>query len=128
MNDIPETENTESEVPKVTVSESADYANCLDMLDDKPAEEVYDPLTALFDIEQTDAEIDHWSNHWKEMPEYEQKDNKPFKTVQVHFKTEADYNEFAALINQPLTVKTKSLWHPRLEITKNYLLRWIEEE
>jgi len=118
----------ETNIPKSEVSESADYVNCLEMLDEKPEEQTNDPFASLFDVEPTPSEIDHWSNHWKEMPDYEQKENKPFKTVQVHFKTEADYNEFASLISQSLTVKTKSLWHPKLEITKNYLLRWIEEE
>ena len=38
-----------------------------------------------------------------------------------------DYKEFAKIIGQTLTDKTKSIWHPKLDITKNSLMRWIEE-
>ncbi len=68
-----------------------------------------------------------WQVEWQGMPEFEQDENKPYKTINVHFRTKEDYEEFAKIIEQPLTTKTKSIWHPRLEITKNALMRWIEE-
>jgi hypothetical protein len=45
----------------------------------------------------------------------------------MKFRNENDYQEFAKRIDQPLTDKTKAIWHPKLERTPNYLLRWIEE-
>lgn len=33
--------------------------------------------------------------------------------------------EFAKIIEQTLTDKTKSIWHPKLDITKNSLMRRI---
>jgi hypothetical protein len=49
--------------------------------------------------------------------------------VRIHFRNEEDYNEFAKLTgNTHLTKKTKSAWYPKLEITKNALLRWIEDD
>jgi len=62
------------------------------------------------------------------MPEFRQEDQKPFKTLYVHFRTEDDYKEFADVIGQILTKKTKSIWHPKNEITKNSLLRWVEDD
>lgn len=69
-----------------------------------------------------------WMKHWTGMPEYKQEDNPTYKTLYVHFRNKEDYEEFAKLIGQPLTDKTKSTWHPRLDRTENALMRWIEEE
>jgi hypothetical protein len=46
----------------------------------------------------------------------------------MHFRNEEDYNEFSKLTKNNLTEKTKSAWYPKLEITKNALLRWIEDD
>jgi len=81
------------------------------------------PLAGLAEKTQYDKE---WKKHWKEMPEFEQEENKPFKTIYLHFRNEKDYEEFAELINQKLTDQTKSIWYPKLDVTKNSLLRWIE--
>lgn len=74
------------------------------------------------------TENKEWKKHWKEMPEFEQEDNAPFKTLYVHFRNEQDYEEFAKLLSQKITKQTKSIWYPKLDITKNSLLRWIEKE
>jgi hypothetical protein len=49
---------------------------------------------------------------WVGMPEFNQEQKKPFKEIIVRFDSLQDYEEFQALINQKLTVKTKSIWHP----------------
>lgn len=86
-------------------------------------------LVDFFDGEFVEEDQEkEWKKHWKDMPEFVQEENKPYKTIQIHFKTKEDYENFAKLIDQPLTDKTKSTWHPRLEITKNSLLRWIEDD
>jgi len=69
-----------------------------------------------------------WKKYWKGMPDFEQEDNPTYKTIYVHFRCEEDYEEFSKLIQQKLTLKTKSIWHPKLDRTKNSLLRWIEED
>jgi hypothetical protein len=51
---------------------------------------------------------------WVGMPEYIQEQQRPFSQIIVRFKTEEDLNEFAAMIEQKLTPKTKSIWHPKL--------------
>ena len=69
-----------------------------------------------------------WKKHWVGMPEYTQEDNPTYKTIYVHFRNKDDYEEFAKLIEQHLTEKTKSIWHPKLDRTENALMRWIEED
>lgn len=51
-------------------------------------------------------------DEWVGMPEFIQNKIKPYKELIVRFDTEADYLEFQSLINQKLTEKTKSIWHP----------------
>lgn len=69
-----------------------------------------------------------WEEHWIGMPEFENEENSPYKTIQMHFRNKEDYEEFQKLIGQELSDATKSAWHPKLVITKNSLLRWIEIE
>jgi hypothetical protein len=124
MTDTPET-------PKPLVSESGEYENLMELNEQnkKDKEENPDAFGSLFEVEETEIDPDHWTQHWKGMPEYKQEDNGPWKTVRIHFRNEEDYNEFAKLTgNTHLTKKTKSAWYPKLEITKNALLRWIEDD
>jgi hypothetical protein len=80
------------------------------------------------DIHIEDGEDVEWQKHWVGMPEYEYiEDNGPYRSINMKFRNENDYQEFAKRIDQPLTDKTKAIWHPKLERTPNYLLRWIEE-
>lgn len=113
---------------KVEVDESAPYDNFLDQ-----KVTVEEPAN-LVDMLDTDLEDKEWEKHWVDMPEFEQEHNKAFKTVYVHFRTKEDYEEFSKLITKhidkdtKLSTKTKSFWYPKLDRTKNSLLRWIEEE
>lgn len=56
---------------------------------------------------------------WVGMPEFEQEDQTAWASVIVHFKNADDLASFSAMIGQPLTEKTKSIWHPEAEI-KHY--------
>lgn len=49
---------------------------------------------------------------WVGMPEFVQKKQEPYKSLTIRFETEADYQDFAKIIGQKLTPKTKSIWHP----------------
>jgi hypothetical protein len=111
---------------KPTVEESSEYENCLD------TENVSYGVSNLNDFfpenatkEQNDTK---WKKHWVGMPEYKQEDNPTYKTIYVHFRNEEDYQEFANIIGQSLTKKTKSIWHPRLDRDANALRRWIETD
>jgi len=48
--------------------------------------------------------------HWQNMPAYEQQDKSAQRQIIVSFDTEEQVQEFARLLGQPITKKTKSLW------------------
>ena len=123
MSDTPET-------PKPQVTESGEYENLMELNEQNKAEAEENPnaFQSLFDVEETVVNPDHWTEHWKGMPEYKQDDNGPWKTIKMHFRNEEDFNEFSKLTGNNLSKKTKSAWYPKLEITKNALLRWIEDD
>lgn len=75
----------------------------------------------LFDDEE------EWKKHWLGMPEFDQEDNPPYKKIIMSFRNKEDYEEFAKLVDQNLTEKTKSIWYPKLDRDENSLKRWIEE-
>lgn len=70
-----------------------------------------------------------WRDEWQGMPEFVQEAQKPFSIITVRFATEADLQEFAQLIGQPLTPKTKSIWHPAKSHWGNghATKRWADE-
>jgi hypothetical protein len=78
-------------------------------------------------VEEQEETTEEWRKYWKGMPEFVQEDNPPYKKIIVSFRNEEDYEEFAKLISQKLTDKTKSIWYPKLDIDDNALKRWIEE-
>ncbi len=53
-------------------------------------------------------------NAWQGMPEFNQPDGGPFRTIKVHCKDQAAVNAFAKLIGQKLTDKTKWVWYPEV--------------
>lgn len=117
----------EDDVPKPEVEESGEYEN---FLGQKATEYLPPSLTDVLGVDSEDLRggVNPVKQHWVGMPEYEhKKDSGPHKTIYVHFRTEEDYQEFAKLIEQGLTKKTKSIWYPKLHKTPNSLLRWMEE-
>ncbi|MDH5723390.1 MAG: hypothetical protein OEY94_08735 [Alphaproteobacteria bacterium] len=107
--------------PEPSVEEKTEYDNFLDQMSDSDNQDT--GLGDLFGIDQREE----WEKQWQGMPEFEQEENAPYKKIVVSFKTKEDYEEFAKLIGQPLTTKTKSIWHPRLKITNIAAMRWIVE-
>ena len=108
----------------MTVKETAEYDNFLGK-----KEEVAKPA-ALFEIEEDDGS--EREKLWVGMPEFEQKDNPPFKTIYVHFRSKEDFDEFVSKYKnldeeQNITPKTKSMWYPHLDKDENSLKRWFEE-
>lgn len=65
---------------------------------------------SLFDNSE---ELYKHNEEWKNMPQFIQDDLSPFQSLIVHFETEQDRNEFAKLIEQKITYKTKSIWFPK---------------
>ena len=69
---------------------------------------------------------DKYQIEWEGMPEFVQEPQKPFAKIIVRFDTEQDLQDFAKLIGQKLTPKTKSIWHPQLIRGKNAGLRYTD--
>lgn len=65
--------------------------------------------------------VDDIMGEWESMPDYNQDDLTPKSTIYVHFMSETDRENFAKLIGQNITEKTKTLWYPPQETmdTKN---------
>jgi hypothetical protein len=55
-----------------------------------------------------------WQKEWEGMPEFVQEKQKPYQELKIRFRNEQDLQDFAELIGQKLTKKTKSLWFPKL--------------
>jgi hypothetical protein len=68
-----------------------------------------------------------WQEFWKGMPEFVQEDLTPVKTIYVHFETREDMEAFAKLVDQPLTMNTRSIWYPEAEIGRIANKRYIDE-
>jgi hypothetical protein len=62
----------------------------------------------------TEKQIDliEQENLWFGMPEFVQNKKEPYAKIIFRFETESDLQEFADIIGQKLTQKTKSSWHP----------------
>ncbi len=64
---------------------------------------------------------------WDGMPEFVQEKKEPYSKINVRFNNEEDLQEFAKLIGQKLTNKTKSIWHPQLVRGLNSNKRFVDE-
>lgn len=64
---------------------------------------------------------------WQDMPEFVQDKQEPYAQMIVRFRNQEDLDEFAQLIGQKLTRKTKSIWHPVLVRGINANKRWVDE-
>jgi hypothetical protein len=82
-------------------------------------------LAAL--LEGAGDEILSAADLWKGMPEFEQEDKTAYQSIHVHFKTEQDVEDFARLINQTITDRTRSLWFPFIEIERYADKRYSDE-
>jgi hypothetical protein len=52
---------------------------------------------------------------WEGMPEFEQEDKTAMKSIIVHFDTQESIDNFSELVEQTITLKTKSIWYPKKE-------------
>jgi hypothetical protein len=52
------------------------------------------------------------SEEWVGMPEFDQTDKSSFRSILIHFKDTGAINDFAKLVGQNISDKTKYLWYP----------------
>jgi hypothetical protein len=112
------------------LKESTTYESCIGVKEEVQSSTLFDYMELDEEEKGKYSEIEdkEWKKYWTGMPEYNQEDNPPYKTIYIHFRNEEDYQEFAQMIGQTLTEKTKTIWHPALDRTQNSLLRWVVED
>lgn len=65
----------------------------------------------LFDLKEENNAL----TEWVDMPEFGDEDQTSFRKIIVHFADQAAVDEFAKLLRQSLTDKTRSIWYPEQE-------------
>ena len=68
------------------------------------------------------------NEEWEGMPEFDNEDLTPHKQLIISFNNDDDIQEFAKLIDQKITEKTKSLWFPKVENTKQFDKLYVSEK
>ena len=75
------------------------------------------PFFTPYELQETigseDSSVNDADAEYMGMPEYASQDLTGARTLKVHFKTEADVEQFARLIGQKITAKTTYIWHPQ---------------
>jgi hypothetical protein len=69
-----------------------------------------------------------WQEEWVGMPEFAQDKQEPFAKIIFRFDSEEELQEFAQLIGQKLTSKTKSAWHPHKPHRRETKYVWTNED
>ena len=90
-------------------------------------------LESFFDNEDSTEEgvmgnDEAWQDEWVGMPEFNQEDNDCHQKINVRFDDQASVDEFAKLLGQKITPKTKSIWFPALDRGINSCLLFIDDE
>jgi len=108
----------------IEIKESTKYENCIGVKDTS-----YLDNALPIEMDETLSKKDEkeWKKNWVGMPEFNQEENPAYKKIIVSFRTKEDFDDFIKRMDQDMTVKTKSIWHPKLDRTANHLMRWIEE-
>lgn len=71
-------------------------------------------------------DVNQWVSEWLGMPDFEQEDLTPLKSLTIHFSTEEALVSFAELVGQRLTMKTKSIWFPEEDLEPIIDKRWAD--
>lgn len=80
----------------------------------RPESTGVEELAIEVDATQPDTAQPKAPNPWQGMPDFNQPDGGPFRTIRVHFKDQTAVNAFAKLIGQSLTDKAKWVWYPKV--------------
>jgi len=67
------------------------------------------------------------AEHWKGMPEFDQKDLSPHQSILVHFQNPEGREALSKLIDRNLTPRTQSIWYPKEEIDRIANKRIVSE-
>lgn len=86
-----------------------------------------DLIEELLEIPEFEKPKSFAEKEWEGMPEYNNKDLTRNYSVIMSFRCFEDALEFANLIGQKITPKTKSMWYPEFEIVHVGDKRYINE-
>ena len=73
------------------------------------------------------SQLTWWDEEWQDMPEFISEDIQPYQKIVIRFETKEHFDEFAELIGQNLTSRTKSIWYPKLIHKDWQKLRYRDE-
>jgi len=108
------------------IKESSKYENFIGKKEKLPEQASLADFLDEKDLDDGESKV-FWEKHWQGMPEFKQEDNPPYHHIKISFRNEEDFKDFAKLVNQNISLKTKSIWHPKLDRDANSLKRWIED-
>ncbi len=66
-----------------------------------------------------------WKKQWQGMPDYNHEELQSEYSIKVHFRNADDRRAFGKLLDQKLSDLTKSLWFPKMDITRFADKRWL---
>ena len=69
-----------------------------------------------------------WKEEWGGMPEFVQDKKEPYCAIIFRFESEQDLQDFADLVKQKLTKKTKSAWFPHKPHRSEFVNRWVDNK
>ena len=75
-------------------------------LEDQDEFEPQDNQMELFEMKP------EWADHWKEMPEFNNKNMEAINSINIHFTDLKDLKKFGDLIGQTITPLTKGVYWP----------------
>jgi len=84
-------------------------------------------MAKLFGKEKENKPLNFYENEWKGMPEFKQEKKKAYSQIIIRFDNEKDLQDFALLIDQKLTNKTKSIWFPFKSHFRTIQKEWSSE-
>jgi hypothetical protein len=111
------------------MTKKPDFEACLEVLETPAENALAGDLSSFIDDDESDLpKSEQWQEHWKGMPDFEQENKKPYKKLNVCFKTKKDFEDFRKLMEQPMTEKTKTIWYPAFDREANSLFSWVEDD
>ncbi len=69
-------------------------------------------LNLSFELQPMEPEATPPEKDWSGMPEFEQPDNQPHRSIVVHFDNQEDVKKFATILGKRISSKTKWMWFP----------------
>ena len=68
-----------------------------------------------------------WKDEWQDMPEFISEDKTAFRTILIHFNDQKSVDEFAKLVDQNISDRTKYIYYPKIEIETMMNKRYIDK-